>query len=126
MTFNDVLYTISVNPNTKCVTVDRFKTVTILSINRTEKQNAMNESLLRELASHLTKFEEDSSSSVVVINGMGGNFSAGYDIDELKERSTCDNSNAVRSSLIVCFLLNTLNTSIPTFQSEFMFDIFYL
>lgn len=84
--------------------VDKFKAVTILSLNRPDKQNALNEALLQELAAQLTRFEADSSASVVVINGIGGNFSAGYDIDELKEKSEC-NPNAVRSSLIVCVYL---------------------
>lgn len=81
--------------------MDKFKAVTILSINRPEKQNAMNEALLLELATQLKHFEEDNSSSIAIINGIGGNFSAGYDIDELMHKSQHD-MNSVRNSLVVC------------------------
>lgn len=92
----------SVKQTAKLVVAEKFKGVTILSINRPEKQNAMNEALLHELASQLTQFEEDNSSSVAVIHGLGGNFSTGYDIDELKQRSQHDTNN-VQNSLVVCF-----------------------
>lgn len=81
--------------------VDKFKAVTILSLNRPDKQNALNETLLQELAAQLTQFEEDNSALAVVINGIGGNFSVGYDIDELKDKCERD-PNTVRSSLFVC------------------------
>lgn len=83
--------------------MDKFKTVTILSINQTKKNNVMNESLLTELAENFIKFEEDVTSSVAVLNGIGGNFSVGYDIDEIKDRSMRDDLNAVKKSLFVCF-----------------------
>lgn len=82
--------------------MEKFKAVTILTINRLDKQNAFNESLLTELAARLTEFEDDKNSSVVVVHGGGGNFSAGYDIDELKERSEQNDFEAVRRSLVVC------------------------
>lgn len=88
-------------PTKRLVTVETFKTVKILSLNRPDKQNALNEALLRELASHLSEFEEDTSASVVVINGNGGNFSIGYDIDELEQKCEQD-ADAVRSSIFVC------------------------
>lgn len=76
---NVVKYSYSVKPNPDLVIMDRFKSVTILSINRPDIQNAMNENLLNQLSSQLTTFEEDTSASVAVINGMGGNFSIGYE-----------------------------------------------
>ncbi|XP_031631735.1 uncharacterized protein LOC116345998 [Contarinia nasturtii] len=91
---------------TNQVIVDKFKAVTILSINRPDKQNALNESILHELAAHLTHFEEDDSASVAIINGIGGNFSIGYDIDELKQKSEHD-INSVQSSLVFPFRRKT-------------------
>lgn len=102
------------------VTVEKFKTVTILSINRPSKQNAMNEVLLHELASCLTQFEKDDNASVVVINGIGGNFSVGYDIDEL--RQTCQyDANAVRNSILVCFPSSLLIIIIQVVILSFFF-----
>lgn len=88
------------NQTSGLVTVEKFKSVTILSINRPDKQNAMNEALLQELAAHLTQFESDVDARVVVLHGIGGNFSIGYDIDELKEKCQL-NQDAIRSSLFV-------------------------
>lgn len=84
------------------MTTERFKAVTILTINRPDKQNTFNELLLHDLASQLKQFEEDNSASIAVINGIGGNFSAGYDIDELKQKCEQHDINSVRSSLFVC------------------------
>lgn len=74
--------------------------VTILSINRPDKQNAMNETLLNELATHLTEFENDVDARAAVLHGIGGNFSIGYDIDELKQKCQ-QNKDKIGSSLTV-------------------------
>lgn len=71
-----------------------------MSINRPEKQNALNEANMYELATQLRQFEDDDSTSVVVINGNGGNFSIGYDIDELNKKCEHD-ANSVRDSIFV-------------------------
>lgn len=80
---------------------ERFKSVLIISLNRPEKQNALNKSMLQCLANHLKQFEQDTNYSVAVINGIGGNFCCGYDLDELKLVATHD-PNEIRSHLIVC------------------------
>lgn len=90
--------------------MEKFKAVTILSINRSDKQNALNETVLHELASQLTQFEEDDSASVAVLNGRGGNFSAGYDVDELKQRSEHD-INSIQNCLVVCFACISISFS---------------
>lgn len=68
----------------------------------------MNEALLHELGSQLTQFEEDNSAAVAIINGIGGNFSAGYDIDELKQKCEHD-TNAIQKSLIVSVFIFVLH-----------------
>lgn len=57
--------------------------------------------MLQCLANHLKQFEQDTNYSVAVINGIGGNFCCGYDLDELKLVATHD-PNEIRSHLIVC------------------------
>lgn len=99
----DSIKFVSVNQTDGLVTVDKFKAVTILSINRPDKQNAINEALLHELAAQFTRFEEDDSASVVIVHGTGGNFSIGYDIDELKHKCEHDESS-VRNSFLVRFI----------------------
>lgn len=93
-------FTSVVNQTNGLIGVDKFKAVTILSINRPDKQNAMNEALLNELATHLTQFENDVDARAVVLHGIGGNFSIGYDTDELKQKCQ-QNRDTIRSSLFV-------------------------
>lgn len=105
--------------------MDKFKAVTILSINRPDKQNAINEALLHELAAHLTQFENDTDARAVVLCGIGGNFSIGYDIDELKQKCQ-QNKDTIRNSLYVSLipiyaLMFPLNHCIGLFS--FHFDV---
>lgn len=100
-------YYSNIKPNPDLVIMDRFKSVTILSINRPDIQNAMNENLLYQLSSQLTTFEEDTSASAAVINGIGGNFSIGYDIEELKKRIQGEDPTEVKKSLIFPFVRKT-------------------
>jgi enoyl-CoA hydratase/carnithine racemase len=52
-------------------------------LNRPEKRNAMNQELLRALASELREAEADLSVHCVVLRGNGPVFSAGVDLNEL-------------------------------------------
>lgn len=79
---------------------ERFKQVSIISLNRPEKQNAFNKAMLYELAAQLKLFEEDDNASIAIINGNGGCFSVGYDLDEIKTINQ-NNLNIDRDSLIV-------------------------
>lgn len=88
------------------IAVDKFKAVTILSINRPDKQNAMNEALLNELATHLTQFENDVDARAIVLHGIGGNFSVGYDTDELKQKCQ-QNKDTLRRSLFVSYSIES-------------------
>lgn len=104
--------------------MDKFKAVTILSINRPDKQNAMNEALLHELAAQFTRFEEDDSASVVVVHGTGGNFSIGYDIDELKQKCEHDESS-VRNSFFVRIIHRLPEIGMIRIEIQSINDIYY-
>jgi enoyl-CoA hydratase/carnithine racemase len=52
----------------------------IVTLNRPDKLNALNQELRRELAAALTKADEDAATSVVVLRGTGRSFCVGYDI----------------------------------------------
>lgn len=58
--------------------------IAILSINRIEKRNAINDELLLSLETSLDEMED--SVRCVIIQGRGDNFSAGLDLSEIKER----------------------------------------
>jgi enoyl-CoA hydratase len=57
--------------------------VTTLTLNRPEKLNALSSEVFEALDDHLTPISRDRSIGLVVLRGAGGNFSAGYDMDEV-------------------------------------------
>lgn len=56
--------------------------IAILTLNRPEKLNALNNALISALSTALSKFELQDSVRVIIITGAGRAFSAGADIAE--------------------------------------------
>src|SRR5580692_10273911 len=55
-----------------------------LTLNRTDKLNALSNDMLEELDTHLDSLARESKTiGLVVLRGAGGNFSAGYDMHEM-------------------------------------------
>ena len=52
----------------------------VVTMQRAEKLNAFNSELLNDLFAALTQLKEDDAISSVIVQGAGGNFSAGYDV----------------------------------------------
>jgi len=59
--------------------------IMVVLINRPEKRNAIDFKTANEIQYTFEKFEKDDSLYVAVISGIGGNFSAGADLTDLKE-----------------------------------------
>lgn len=59
--------------------------VTLVTINRPEKRNAITQTMWREFPRILADFENSSSSRVLVLTGHGSDFSVGADISEFDE-----------------------------------------
>lgn len=62
--------------------------VSTVRLHRPDKHNAIDAQLRDELVTAAEDFDRDEESSVLVIAGSGGSFSAGADIDELRRRRT--------------------------------------
>lgn len=70
--------------------------VAILTVNRPDKLNALNQAVRDEMLAHLQKIEKDDSIGVVVITGSGEkSFIAGADIQEFAGRSPFDQREAM-------------------------------
>lgn len=70
--------------------------VAILTVNRPDKLNALNQAVRDEMLAHLQKIETDDSIGVVVITGSGDkSFIAGADIQEFAGRSPFDQREAM-------------------------------
>lgn len=71
--------------------VDHLNGVVALTINRPEKLNALNQTVMAELALALAAAEDDPAVRVIVITGAGNKaFVAGADINELAELNAID------------------------------------
>jgi enoyl-CoA hydratase len=83
---------------TAAVLLEREGRVAVLTINRPDKLNALNEQVRSELLAHLAALEDDPDTGVVVVAGAGEKaFIAGADIGEFAGRSPFDQRHAMRS-----------------------------
>jgi enoyl-CoA hydratase len=75
--------------------------VAILTVNRPDKLNALNEQVRAEALAALDELEKDDGVGVVVITGAGDrSFIAGADIGEFEGRGPMDQRHAMRSPRI--------------------------
>ncbi len=84
---DDVANEVTSTDNDDLVQVERYGPLTIIALNRTEKRNAINQQMAFKICEAITNFENDESSTVGVIHGVGGSFSSGYDIDDLQSET---------------------------------------
>ena len=75
--------------------------VAVLTINRPDKMNALNQQVRDEMLEHLAAIEDDDGIGVVVVTGAGEKaFIAGADIGEFEGRSPFDQREAMASPRI--------------------------
>jgi len=68
------------------ILVDKSDGIAVITINRPDKLNSLNEEVLKELEKTLDELEDDNEIKVLLIRGAGDKaFVAGADIGELKE-----------------------------------------
>ncbi|MEZ5331217.1 MAG: enoyl-CoA hydratase-related protein [Thermoanaerobaculia bacterium] len=81
--------------------IEREGRVAVLTINRPDKLNALNQQVRDEVLEVLTALETDDDVGVVVLTGAGEkSFIAGADIGEFEGRSPFDQRHAMRSPRI--------------------------
>jgi enoyl-CoA hydratase len=73
--------------------------IAILTLNRPDKLNAINKAMITQLGEALDAAEADDTVRVVVVNGAGRAFSAGFDLDMEVGGSGKPDPQAVRESL---------------------------
>jgi len=76
-----------------------------ITLNRPEKRNALSLELLGELTACLRGAADKRSVKVVVIEGAGGHFSAGHDLNEVLNGSLEDNRNLFETCLRLMLLI---------------------
>jgi enoyl-CoA hydratase/carnithine racemase len=71
-----------------CVRVERRDTIAVLTLNRPEKRNSLNDELVLGLQSFFSSIPSDIQG--VVLHGAGDHFCAGLDLNELKETTVAE------------------------------------
>ncbi|EDV94521.1 GH21648 [Drosophila grimshawi] len=66
------------------ILVEKDANVTLIGINREQQRNSIDAATAEKLGEAINQFESDDSSPVGVLYGVGGSFSAGYDLKELE------------------------------------------
>ena len=72
------------------VLYSRDEHVVTITLNRSEKRNAFNAELVKELRAALFRFEADDDAFVAVLTGAGPCFSSGADVGERQMRSVAE------------------------------------
>ena len=66
----------------RCITFERRGAVALVTLNRPERANAMNRTVLAELNAVCDAVEADETLRALVVTGAGGAFSSGFDLKE--------------------------------------------
>lgn len=74
-------------PTCESLLLNLDKGVLYVTLNRPEKRNAMNDTLVREMRAVFAAIKDDRSVRAVVLRGAGGNFCSGGDISSMNERA---------------------------------------
>jgi enoyl-CoA hydratase/carnithine racemase len=72
------------------VLYSRDEHVVTITLNRSEKRNAFNAELVKELRAALLRFEADDDAFVAVLTGSGPCFSSGADVGERQIRTVAE------------------------------------
>ncbi len=64
------------------ITVERIGAVARLTLNRPERANALNDTMLTEIGTALDQIESDETVRAVIVTGAGAAFSSGFDLKE--------------------------------------------
>lgn len=90
------------------VIIDRQDDIAIIRMNRPDKRNALNHSMVSDLLDALSQVEEDESVRVVVLTGEGKAFSAGADLEALEKLSTATREENLADSRHLAKLFETI------------------
>ncbi|HEY6393892.1 MAG TPA: enoyl-CoA hydratase/isomerase family protein [Candidatus Binataceae bacterium] len=77
----------------KVLNVARHRNYAVLTLNRPEKRNALNQPMIEELNKALASFENDKEVRALVLRGEGSSFCAGIDLKEVDEAAGAGGHN---------------------------------
>src|SRR5260370_15922634 len=77
--------------------VTRHPNYAVLTLNRPEKRNALNQPLIDAINEALLKFENDKEIRALLLRGEGSSFCAGIDLKEVDEAESGHNPTSLES-----------------------------
>src|SRR5260370_7430364 len=77
--------------------VTRHPNYAVLTLNRPEKRNALNQPMIDALNDALVKFENDKEIRALLLRGEGSSFCAGIDLKEVDEAASGHNPTSLES-----------------------------
>nr|NIQ06483.1 enoyl-CoA hydratase/isomerase family protein [Candidatus Korarchaeota archaeon] len=72
----------------ECILTETRGNTTIVTLNRPEKLNAINEKMLEELGTEIARISQKPEVRAVVITGAGRAFCSGADVGEMAKAAT--------------------------------------
>ncbi len=75
--------------------VTRHQNYAVLTLNRPEKRNALNQPMIEQLNSALAQFENDKEIRALLLRGEGSSFCAGIDLKEVDEAGSGHNPTSL-------------------------------
>jgi len=82
--------------------------VAVVTLDRANKHNAFNDEVIHQLTQALSEANENSTVRVVVLTGAGASFSAGADLEWMRNAAHYDEAHNQKDAEQLALLLNTL------------------
>ncbi|MGH8398984.1 MAG: enoyl-CoA hydratase/isomerase family protein [Gammaproteobacteria bacterium] len=83
--------------------------VATLTLNRPEKHNAFDDTLIAELTQKLIQLNNDKQVRIVMLTGAGKSFSAGADLNWMRASAQYDEAHNIEDALKLAELMSTLD-----------------
>jgi methylglutaconyl-CoA hydratase len=84
--------------------------VATLTLNRPERHNALDGKMIADLQKTVSMLAADAGVRVVVLTGAGASFSAGGDLDWMRQQMAADRDERIAQARLLAEMLSTLNT----------------
>ncbi len=90
------------------IEVSKKKDTVLVTLNRPEVHNAMNEQLMKELTNSFKDLSKDSSVRAIVLSGKGKSFCAGADLNWMKSMANFSKEENIKDSNLLLDLFETI------------------
>ena len=94
--------------NYKTILIKNEEAIATVWLNRSDRHNALNPVLMREVIHYFQKIENDTTIRIVVIRGKGKSFCAGADLNWMKESANLSEEENKQDSRLLADFFSTI------------------